>query len=53
MPGLVPGIHVLGARKPKDVDGRVEPGHGDGRAYFPSVSTLRFSSSFILLTTGS
>jgi hypothetical protein len=26
MPGLVPGIHVIGAAK-KDVDGRVKPGH--------------------------
>jgi hypothetical protein len=30
MPGLVPGIHVLGAAK-KDVDGRVKPGHDGGR----------------------
>jgi hypothetical protein len=28
MPGLVPGIHVLGAKK-EDVDGRDEPGHDD------------------------
>ncbi len=27
MPGLVPGIHVLGAEEPKDVDGRDKPGH--------------------------
>ena len=27
MPGLVPGIHVLGAASKKDVDGRDEPGH--------------------------
>jgi len=27
MPGLVPGIHVLVARKKKDVDGRDKPGH--------------------------
>ena len=27
MPGLVPGIHVLAARK--DVDGRVKPGHDE------------------------
>jgi hypothetical protein len=31
MPGLVPGIHVLGAESKKDVDGRDEPGH-DGQA---------------------
>ena len=29
MPGLVPGIHVLAARK--DVDGRDKPGHDDFR----------------------
>jgi len=28
MPGLVPGIHVLGHRR-KDVDGRDKPGHDD------------------------
>jgi hypothetical protein len=28
MPGLVPGIHVLG-RAVKDVDGRDKPGHDD------------------------
>ena len=28
MPGLVPGIHVLGGHK-KDVDGRDKPGHDD------------------------
>jgi hypothetical protein len=27
MPGLVPGIHVLGRSAKKDVDGRVKPGH--------------------------
>jgi hypothetical protein len=27
MPGLVPGIHVLGNQSKKDVDGRDEPGH--------------------------
>jgi hypothetical protein len=30
MPGLVPGIHVLGAITKKDVDGRDKPGH-DGK----------------------
>jgi len=29
MPGLVPGIHVLGASHEKDVDGRDKPGHDD------------------------
>jgi|GEM_PF-3873712 len=30
MPGLVPGIRVLGAHsQPEDVDGRDEPGHDD------------------------
>jgi hypothetical protein len=28
MPGLVPGIHVF-ARRKKDVDGRVKPGHDE------------------------
>jgi hypothetical protein len=28
MPGLVPGIHVLAAKK--DVDGRDKPGHDGG-----------------------
>jgi len=33
MPGLVPGIHVLGGNK--GVDGRVRPGHdGENRAPF-------------------
>jgi hypothetical protein len=27
MPGLVPGIHVLGPRIKEDVDGRDAPGH--------------------------
>ncbi len=27
MPGLVPGIHVLGAVHKKGVDGRDKPGH--------------------------
>jgi hypothetical protein len=31
MPGLVPGIHVLAAKK--DVDGRDKPGH-DGAKLF-------------------
>ncbi len=30
MPGLVPGIHVLAAKK--GADGRDEPGHDMGRA---------------------
>jgi hypothetical protein len=29
MPGLVPGIHVLGRYSKKDVDGRDKPGHDD------------------------
>jgi hypothetical protein len=29
MPGLVPGIHVLGHSGKKDVDGRVKPGHDE------------------------
>jgi hypothetical protein len=31
VPGLVPGIHDLGAMSKKDVDGRVKPGHDEGR----------------------
>ena len=31
MPGLVPGIHVLGTTSKEDVDGRDKPGHdGEG-----------------------
>jgi hypothetical protein len=29
MPGLVPGIHVLTALQPEDVDGRDKPGHDE------------------------
>ncbi len=29
MPGLVPGIHVVGASTKEDVDGRVKPGQDD------------------------
>jgi hypothetical protein len=29
MPGLVPGIHVLGAGVKEDVDGRDKPGHDE------------------------
>jgi hypothetical protein len=29
MPGLVTGIHALGQRKERDVDGRDKPGHDD------------------------
>ena len=29
MPGLVPGIHVFGAVREEDVDGRVKPGHDE------------------------
>jgi hypothetical protein len=29
MPGLVPGIHVLGATSKEDVDGRDKPGHDE------------------------
>jgi hypothetical protein len=30
MPGLDPGIHAYRAHGPKDVDGRVKPGHDEG-----------------------
>ncbi len=52
MPGLVPGINVLGAAA-KVVDGRDKPGHdGESRSlresrYFPCLSTLSFSFWFI------
>ena len=29
MPGLVPGIHVLGSSRQENVDGRDKPGHDD------------------------
>jgi len=29
MPGLDPGIHVLGIAGKKDLDGRVKPGHDE------------------------
>jgi 6,7-dimethyl-8-ribityllumazine synthase len=45
MPGLVPGIHVLAAKK--DVDGRVKPGH-DEEQRIPSYAGLTRVS--ILLT---
>jgi len=35
MPGLVPGIHVFGATKEKDVDGRDKPGHDERCIYAP------------------
>jgi hypothetical protein len=33
MPGLVPGIHVLGASEGQDVDGRDKPGHDVSHEY--------------------
>jgi len=42
MPGLVPGIHVLGAACEKDVDGRDKPGHDVDR---PSVVVESFTCS--------
>jgi hypothetical protein len=33
MPGLVPGIHVLGCVE-EDVDGRDKPGHDDGTRHY-------------------
>jgi hypothetical protein len=33
MPGLVPGIHVLGLAAKQEVDGRDKPGH-DGEEVF-------------------
>jgi hypothetical protein len=33
MPGLVPGIHVFDPAGKKDVDGRVKPGHDEGREH--------------------
>jgi len=37
MPGLVPGIHVLGTMK-EVVDGQVKPGHDVERAIISSLS---------------
>jgi len=37
MPGLVPGIHVLGGSE-KDVDGRVKPGH-DSKKRVPCLNS--------------
>jgi hypothetical protein len=34
MPGLVPGIHVFGARGKIDVDGRDKPGHDEKNKSF-------------------
>jgi hypothetical protein len=36
-PGLVPGIHVLVAKKKKDVDGRDKPSHDNGRLSQPHL----------------
>src|SRR5581483_4200640 len=33
MPGLVPGIHVLGLVADEDVDGRDNPGHDEGNIW--------------------
>ncbi|TXJ25420.1 MAG: hypothetical protein E6Q28_04210 [Afipia sp.] len=41
MPGLVPGIHVLGFRHAKDVDGRDEPGH-DGKHHPAHKLVVRY-----------
>jgi hypothetical protein len=39
MPGLVPGIHVLGGNK--GVDGRVKPGHdGENTGYFTADNDI-------------
>ena len=40
MPGLVPGIHVLTATSKKDVDGRVKPGHDEGRSIYRVASPI-------------
>jgi hypothetical protein len=34
MPGLVPGIHVLTARRKEDVDGRDKPRHDNRKSLF-------------------
>jgi len=43
MPGLVPGIHDLGATR-QDVDGQVKPGHDDVEAFGHEASTNRFAA---------
>jgi len=40
MPGLVPGIHVLGLSKHKDVDGRDKPGHDEWRRGETTLHTV-------------
>jgi hypothetical protein len=37
MPGLVPGIHVLGAGCVEALDGRDKPGHDDAESGFDPI----------------
>jgi hypothetical protein len=39
MPGLVPSFHVFKVEISKDVDGRDEPGHDEGRPWKPPHQT--------------
>jgi hypothetical protein len=55
MPGLVPGIHVLGHIRKKDVDGRDKPGHdelcgGVPFHWFESTPGRLFPSNVISFT---
>jgi hypothetical protein len=38
MPGLVPGIHVIGATSKEDVDGRDKPGHDEKPTHTQAVA---------------
>ena len=40
MPGLDPGIHAYPAHGPKDVDGRVKPGHDEGLGLIARSATI-------------
>jgi hypothetical protein len=47
MPGLVPGIHVLGASARKDVDGRGKPGHDEKWIHFQDATqALKLLAAF-------
>jgi len=40
MPGLVPGIHAMAARR-KDVDGRDKPGHDEKRVTLKLLAKVK------------
>jgi hypothetical protein len=45
MPGLVPGIHALGAIRLEDVDGRDKPGHDASVGLGASHQRISFTHS--------